>query len=163
MNFSIQWVLTFKLLFKNSKVLWDSNFQSGSPLGSVWAHSRRLFCTPGNVNVILGLHSRPSLFHAPCIRCEPKVRVVTKTRTKNIFGELGFLCGTRLPAFVFCWKFVVVAFSFATMWACAIPISLPNSDWSALIWWEKLGRNVWSQPLHLILFVHVHLTFGCLT
>ncbi len=29
------------------------------------------------------------------------------------------------------------------------------------IWWRKLGRYVSSQPLHLVLFVHVHLAFGC--
>jgi hypothetical protein len=29
------------------------------------------------------------------------------------------------------------------------------------IWWRKLGRYVSSQPLHLVLFVHVRLIFGC--
>ncbi len=31
----------------------------------------------------------------------------------------------------------------------------------SLIWWKKLGRIVSSLPLHRILLVHVHSTFGC--
>ncbi len=50
---------------------------SGSPLGSVWAHSLTLSRIPRSVNVTFGLHSQPSPFHAPCIGYEPKVRVMT--------------------------------------------------------------------------------------
>jgi hypothetical protein len=54
----------FKLLFEDSGLHRDSNSQSGSPLGSVWAQSFTLFHTLKNVNVTLKLHSRPVPFHA---------------------------------------------------------------------------------------------------
>jgi len=41
----------------------------------------------------------------------------------------------------------------------------PTAKWRlkcSQIWWRKPRRYVSSQPLHLVLFVHVHLTFGCL-
>jgi hypothetical protein len=29
------------------------------------------------------------------------------------------------------------------------------------VWWRKPKKNASSQPLYLVLFLHVHLTFGC--
>jgi hypothetical protein len=49
---------------KNSKLCRDFNFQSGNPLGSVWVHPLTLSNTPRSVNVIPGLHFRPTPFHA---------------------------------------------------------------------------------------------------
>jgi hypothetical protein len=50
--------------------IWES-------LGSVWAYSFTVSCTPGRVNVILELHSWPSPLHAPCFGHELKAKVVT--------------------------------------------------------------------------------------
>jgi hypothetical protein len=41
----------------------------------------------------------------------------------------------------------------------------PATKWRlkcSQIWWRKPGKYVSSQLLHLALFLHVHLTFGCL-
>ncbi len=73
--------------------IWDSvripNSQSGSPLGSVWAHSITLFHTPGSVNVTAKLHSWLAPFHAlafqyPFLGYEPKVRVVIVSLNPSI-------------------------------------------------------------------------------
>jgi hypothetical protein len=55
---------------------WDYNSQNGSPIGSVWAHSLTISCTPKSVNVIPMLHFQPAPFHALCFRHKPKVRVM---------------------------------------------------------------------------------------
>ncbi len=59
-----------KLLFENSKVHWDSNYQSGNPLGNVWAHSFTLSRIPGSVNVTL----KPTPFHALVLVVNPRLR-----------------------------------------------------------------------------------------
>jgi hypothetical protein len=55
----------------------DSNFQNGSPFGSVWAHSFTFSHIPRNVNVIPRLHFLLSPFHVPCLGYEPKAKVMT--------------------------------------------------------------------------------------
>jgi len=59
----------FKLLFENLGLHRVSNYQSGSPLENVWAHSLTLSCTPGSVKGV-GCIFNPHL-------SMPKVRVVT--------------------------------------------------------------------------------------
>jgi len=55
-------------------IQWDSNSQSGSPLGNVWAHSLTFSHTFGNVNVTPGLHSQPAPFHAFALVMSPRLR-----------------------------------------------------------------------------------------
>jgi hypothetical protein len=61
---------------KNLRIHWNSNSQSGSPLGSVWVHSSHSPTLLGVWNV-----TRASLlactFASCCLRHEPKARVVT--------------------------------------------------------------------------------------
>jgi hypothetical protein len=54
------------MLSKDSRVHQDSNFESGSPLKSVWAHSLTFSRTPRSVNVneTLKLHSWLAPFYA---------------------------------------------------------------------------------------------------
>jgi len=61
----------------NIRIPRDSKFQSGSPLGNVWARSITFFYTLESVNVIPELRFWPSPFHAHYLGCEPMVRVVT--------------------------------------------------------------------------------------
>jgi len=81
-----------KSFFEDLKIPWDSNSQSGSPLGSVGADSLRFFPTLEKVNVTHRLHSQLSPFHALCLDHEPKVRVVTCSLWKMIFylGARGY-------------------------------------------------------------------------
>jgi len=63
-------------------------------------------------------------------------------------------------AFIFYGKLIVKVFVFTTMWACAISISMSLKVIEVFPYMEKPKRNVSSQPLHLVLLIHVHLTFG---
>ncbi len=62
-----------KSLFKHSRLRRDSNSQSESPLGNVWAHSLTLFRIPESVSVILELHSQTTPFHALAWVASPKL------------------------------------------------------------------------------------------
>ncbi len=77
------------------------------------------------------------------------------------FWRTWSLCCKGLLIFIFSWKIYC-----CDVWFCGsvgMYIFHPIVKWRlkcSQIWWRKLGRYVSSQPLHLVLFVHVHLTFG---
>jgi len=67
-----------KLLFENLGVHWNSNSQSGSPLGNVWAHSLTFSYTPMSMKCDYWASLLARTFASPCLGREPKVRVATK-------------------------------------------------------------------------------------
>jgi len=63
----------FKWLFESLGVHRESNSQNGNPFGSMWAHSLTLPCISESINVIPGLHSRFTLFHALAFVISPRL------------------------------------------------------------------------------------------
>jgi hypothetical protein len=60
--------------------------------GFIPSHSHTFW----NVNVTPKLHSWPSLFHAPCLRCEPKVKVMTFLVVHNHIHLSIFMFSTKI-------------------------------------------------------------------
>jgi hypothetical protein len=93
----------FKLLSKNSKVYRDSNSQSESPLGNVWAHSLTFSCFPRNVSVTTKLHFRPAPFHALALVTNPRPRLRSRhyswIREIHMVKMMGIIVCVRWKSF----------------------------------------------------------------
>jgi len=57
--------------------IWDSNSQSGSPLGSVWVHSLTLSYPPSSMKCDSHASLLACTFSSLCLGREPKTKVVT--------------------------------------------------------------------------------------
>jgi len=66
-------------LYENSKIHQDSNFQSGSSLGSVKVHSLTLSYTPGRMQRNSQASFLARNLASPCLDYEPKARVTIVT------------------------------------------------------------------------------------
>ncbi len=72
-----EWKLHSNGLGLDSRVHWDSNSQSGSPLGSVWVHSLTLSYTLGSMKCDSWVSLLAHTFASPCLGRKAKARVVT--------------------------------------------------------------------------------------
>ncbi len=125
--------MTLQLPSKNSKVLWDSNSQSGSPLENVWIHSFTFSYTPGNMKCDSRASFLACTFASLCFSRKPKAKVMTSTNHTSskaivwayiidvcvweMFGKLS-LKKTKLPIFGNCYsKFWSITLQYFRDWA----------------------------------------------
>jgi hypothetical protein len=69
----------------------DSNFQSGSPLESMWVHSLAFSYTLMNMKCDYQALISAHIFTSPCLGREPKARVVTSLVVINLFKFNNFV------------------------------------------------------------------------
>ncbi len=72
--------MSFDPYNEDLEVHWDSNSQSGSPLGSVWVHSLTFSYTPESMKCDSHASFLAYTFASPYLHHEPKVKVVIKKR-----------------------------------------------------------------------------------